>query len=942
MTGDEAYREAAAHVRLTLANQQGVQHSDIEKAVRAALLSIEAFHGRAVASLVDGVALAREIESETAIWQPDFSSLDDADDHQDWLIEQRGEIDWRFWSRYRLYLLDSGLPPQVVRKLDESTDKILGSLESPRREGSWDRRGLVVGHVQAGKTGNYTGLICKAIDAGYRLIVVLAGLHESLRCQTQERIEEGVLGHDARHARASEDVQAARHRVGVGAAAGRYLLPVHSFTSRDGDFTADIAAKIGPLTGGDPVVLVVKKNKSVLQNLIAWCRTAGFADPETGRWFVPDLPLLIIDDEADNASVNTKAAESETLDDGTSVEADPTAINQAIRELLRLHDKSAYVGYTATPFANIFIYEDADHSQFGDDLFPRSFIVRLPPPDNYVGPAKVFGLAASDEAQDAESVEPLGIVCSVGDADGFVLDPKRKDSGIGPLPQSLVRAVHSFVIAGAVRRARGQVTQHNSMLVHVTRFVMVQERVAEALDELVGSMRDRVRYGDGAGAVPIRDELRALWEEDFEPTWKRLADRDRGANVAWSEVELHLTDFLERVTVYKVNGTARDALQYRDHDGDGLAVIAVGGDKLSRGLTLEGLTTSYYLRTSRMYDTLMQMGRWFGYRTGYLDVCRLYTTPELQRWYSHITMANEELNRRFDEMASQGRNPKEFGLLVRTHPDGLLVTARTKMRNAHSMKLDFSGSCPETTAFDFDPSVHLDNGAEVERLLQQLSRGGGGPIAAPKRDGAVWLWPQATGEEVARFLEAFQFSASAYRVNGRLMSRFIQSAIERGELTSWTVAVAGRRVEKAPKTFEIGGIEIGGIVRDARKAFPEVGGFSMKSITSGPDETVDLSAREFEDALQLTRGRLDSGDLKRKSGIKGGPDGIAARRVRPRSRGLLLLYPIVPQVENRPEISVDLDDRHPLFGVAVSFPFTRETPGVDYRVNNVFWTTEQA
>ena len=938
ITSDEAYQEAASHVRLAIARNEAPTLEDIRRAVDASLKFLAEMQGAEVAELVDAVRLARAIESETAIWQPEFSSLEEhGGDHVDWLTDERSAIEFRFWNRYRGFILDSGLPPQVVRKLDESTDRILANLESPRRDGPWDRRGLVVGHVQAGKTGNYAGLICKAIDAGYRLIVVLAGLHESLRCQTQERIEEGILGYDARFGQAGTDEQASRHRVGVGASARSRLLPVHSYTSRDGDFTSTIARRVGPLTGADPVVLVVKKNKSVLENLIAWCRTGGFTDPETGRAVVRDTPLLVIDDEADNASVNTKALDAESSDDGAA-ETDPTTINRLIRQLLRLHDKSAYVGYTATPFANIFIYEDAEHSEYGQDLFPRSFIVRLPPPENYVGPARVFGLAASDETRATEAVEPLGIVRSVRDADGLVLDPKRKDSELGPLPASLLRAVQSFVLAGAVRFARGQSTQHNSMLVHVTRFVMVQDRVAEALEDLVGKMRERARYGDDRAAVPIRDELRALWDEDFVPTYERLDEADRGAPVSWDDVDRNLADFLERVHVYKVNGTAQDALQYRDNDERGLAVIAVGGDKLSRGLTLEGLTVSYYLRTSRMYDTLMQMGRWFGYRPGYLDVCRLYTTPELQRWYSHITMANEELNRRFDEMASQDRNPREFGLLVQTHPDGLLVTASTKMRNAHGMKLDFSGSCPETTAFDSDAEVHRTNAEAVDAFLAEIGRGVA-PEQHRKRE-AVWLWPYASGDEVARFLETFRFSSSAYRVNGALMANFIRSAARHDELVEWCVAVVGRGLAGAPKSFPVGGIKVGGLVREAREDMGEPArGFSVKSITSAPDELLDLSDVELAQAWEMTRERLESGALKRKRGLSGEPDGVSARRARPRSRGLLLLYPIIAEVPAGQEGNVDLGDQ-PLFGLAASFPYTRETKPVDYKVNNVFWTSE--
>src|SRR5262249_42666461 len=188
------------------------------------------------------------------------------------------------------------------------------------------------------------------------------------------------------------------------------------------------------------------------------------------------------------------------------------------------------------------------------------------------------------------------------------------------------------------------------------------------------------------------------------------------------DVAANLPKVASTVTIKLINGSAKDALEYDAARQTGINVIAIGGDKLSRGLTLEGLSVSYYLRASRMYDTLMQMGRWFGYRPGYLDLCRLYTTAELRRWYGAVTAANEELLREFDYMAAIGATPKEFGLRVRNHPDGLLVTARTKLRNARKVYVTFAGTISETIIFRTDEESRKQNQSAAESLISDAAK----------------------------------------------------------------------------------------------------------------------------------------------------------------------------------------------------------------------------
>jgi hypothetical protein len=916
-----------------MANSPHPGQEAVAEAVKGALATIHTIDPDAS---VDGEALRRRLEEQITIFVPKETALEDEGDHLPWLPGQRASIDWRFWDRYRRLLTSQVLPAQAIVRLNDITDDILGRLESPDREGSWDRRGMVVGQVQSGKTANYVGLICKAADAGYRVIVVLAGLHESLRSQTQRRIDEGFLGFDSRNALAFNDSERNR-RIGAGAVVGNSkLLPVFSYTSsrHKGDFQKGVASTVSGQVGSDPVVLVVKKNKTILENLIAWTRTGAFTDPNTGRKVVVDQPLLVIDDEADNASVNTKDIERELDESGELVsESDPATINRLIRTLLDTFAQSAYVGYTATPFANIFIWEDVKHSQYGEDLFPRSFIVRLPAPSNYIGPPQVFGISPAGSG-DADPPTRLPIIRHLDDYEEFVPDKHRKDLVIGPTPPSLRIAIESFVLACAARRARGQIDVDNSMLIHVTRFVDVQSQVVDRVSEELDDMRIRIRMGEGASKETLVNRLKDLWERDFAPTTEAIDDPSAGARLGWNEIEPQLLEAVSRIQVLRINGSSADALEYSEHP-DGLSVIAVGGDKLSRGLTLNGLSVSYYLRASRMYDTLMQMGRWFGYRPGYLDLCRLFTTSELEDWYRDITAANEELLEEFDAMAAAGGTPREYGLRVKKHPAGLLITARAKMRNGQEMELDFSGSPSSTTFFTLDADEQRRNFELADGFVSGLLK----EVGVAPGDRGDHLLGKVPGDQIVDFLEQFRTSSRARRADVRLLGRYIRTALSHDELTEWTVGVINNS-SRAAEGRTLGGLPIGLVRREPeidKGALAVDDAYGIGQLLSPSDEWLDLDEEELVRAEALTKERFDLGITRSKSGKAPKIDAISVRHVRPPTRGLMLLYSLDPDVPRR---YFHLDLKDPWIGFFISFPVSKKSFPVKYQVNNVFWQLE--
>lgn len=891
----------------------GVGATSGESAVRqAAEIAVGAVASQSPDATVDLEALIRELEANVTVVIDGASTLvDDASDHEPWLPDRRASTEWNFTRRYQRFLKEQkGWALATLNQSDALTDEILGLLEDPGRPGRWDRRGMVVGEVQSGKTSNYIEMICKAADAGYKFIVVLTGMTNSLRAQAQLRFDEGFLGWDSR---LHLELDTANKFVGVGTLLGEPPHRAISSTNaaENGDFNRRVANQFNVRMGGDPMIMVVKKNASVLRNLIRWARALSPDGPERP---IANIPTIVIDDEADFASVNTRPVGGD--------DEDPTAINGLIRQLLNAFEKSAYVGYTATPFANIFINHDQTTTGFGADLFPRDFLINLPVPSNHVGPTKVFGLPATPD-EDSEDIQPLPLVRPVADHEDHIPNVHKSGWVVDRLPSSLKSAMRAFILVCATRAARGHDGHHNSMLIHVTRFVHVQGQVAEMVRSELRDLQNRIRYGDGDSSLPIIDELRTMWFDDFAPTSQAVRhlhpDLASGCHeVSWADVESHLVEASQKIQVRVINGAAKDALDYWDQP-DGLSAIAIGGDKLSRGLTLEGLSVSYYLRASRMYDTLLQMGRWFGYRPGYVDLCRLYTTDELRDFYTHITMATAELRQEFDLMAATGMTPRDFGLRVRSHPAGLAITAANKMRNGTPMAVSYSESISETISFE-----RAANKANYDRLSGFITA-----LGAPGHDELRHrVWRDVPGERVAELLEDLRVHPGSRKVRGDYLGRYIRSQNASGGLTTWTVALISNLQGDEPA--QLGGWTVHPVQRAPK---PDRGAsdpvYSIGRLVNPRDEGIDLSPEEWERALHRTEQQYLNQKTRHRDPPTD-PSGPNIRRERSHEKGFLLVYPLQ---ERDPE-------GLPLVGFAASFPRAENDTPVDYVVNTVYWDEE--
>ncbi len=901
-------------------------------------------------------ALVAELSHAASVWTERPAVLSDGR-VQPWWIERKAEIEpMRFWRRYRRYLeQEKNLRDKDLDAVDEQTDAIIDRIQNPAEPGEWDVRGMVVGSVQSGKTANYVGVTTKALDAGYKVVIILAGIHNNLRAQTQERVDEGIVGFDSQR---RLDLDRADYRIGVGKLIMPELGTPPSITpltnsAEKGDFTLG-AQKVNVSLAGGPIILVVKKNQTPLKHILQWLEVAGgqLGHHAAGAR-INNLPLLMIDDEADNASINTKDRPG-AHDEETNI----TKINKLIRLILNRFEQSSYIGYTATPFANIFINPEAERDDEGKDLFPRDFIVNVRPSSRYVGPAKVFGYSR-DLDTGIDGVRPLPIVRAVDDHEESFPAKHKQEHRPENLPATLKEAILSFILTCAARRVRGQRKVHNSMLIHVTRFIGVQKHVKELVDSEFQRVKRAIKYDKADHPVWI--SLRTLWDSDFLPGSDQVRTIERDARLTpllWGEVCAELSVAADKIVVKEIHGESKEALDY-SRQPEGVSLIAVGGNKLSRGLTLEGLSVSYFLRSTRMYDTLMQMGRWFGYRDGYLDLCRLYTTDELRDWFSHIALAEEELKREFDHMVDTRLTPADYGLRVRQHPDGMMVTALNKMAHGESREVTFAGQLVQTAFFARNAKRQQDNARIVERWLSGLS-------AFRSYDDGHLRWT-ASRDQLTSFLNDILAPGFIHEKCSRFgpeLRMFVQAQEQAGGLLEWTVIVpkggqkvaevAGRSVNLT-KRSDVTGAQNYYSLSKANVQEPKHEMLDLEEI----DLTEELAAELFAkleiresaasatplikpgaevDAVRSCIGKKVSKAVEALANVRGhtavGAKRDEMRQLRPAAKGLLLIYPLdtsgVRGLEDAPFV--------PAF--ALSFPATDKARRVLYRVNSV-WIEKQ-
>lgn len=628
----------------------------------------------------------------------------------------------------------------VCVSIKTSTEQIILNVPDPNQLMDFSNLGLVVGYVQSGKTANMAGLIARCIDAGYKIIIVLAGVLNNLRAQTQQRFDRDIIGY------------------GVSGTCINHPVDIIRFTSENlnGDF------KDSPLwlNSTNPNFFVIKKHPLVIEKLKSWLMNK-MKNHDLSR-----TPCIIIDDEADQASINTNY---DKYDDGNKV--DPSRTNKKIRELLNLFPKCVYIGYTATPFANILI--DAEE----EDLYPKDFIAILPEPLGYMGARKIFGLGLTPSILSDEPNEDsdYDVIRYIDESD---LNMLENLPGNSECPSSLTNAIISFILSSACRYLRGHENHHYSMLVHISHKVLNHKMISDIIENEVKFLKNV--FKDRSGTYPeITRKIREIWEFDFIQTSKNISDQIY-INSFEQILEASLM-FIDEIEVLTLHYNSRDNLDFTQKPR---RYIVIGGNKLSRGLTIEGLSVSYFTRTSRTYDTLLQMGRWFGFRNQYDDLTRLYVSEENFNNFKDLARVELELREDLKKYADRKNkvSPKDIFPVIRCHP-ALAVTSQNKMGAGKIQNISYSGSTSETVNFFFNDKEKLKNNQIA--ITNFLIKAG-----APSRckDG-FYYWMDIPSDRILEFLLIYNFSPDSRTVNNTMLTKYILKQNKHSELIKWDIVI---------------------------------------------------------------------------------------------------------------------------------------------------------
>lgn len=865
-----------------------------------------------------------EIEVGIKTYAPNVLAADRQSKY--WLYKLKGTTPRPFFDRYKLYLRQDGFDRKTIDNIEISCEEVLAYCANPRSKVD-KKRGLVVGDVQSGKTANYLGLINLAYDYGYKIVILLAGTTNSLRVQTQKRTDKGVIGAK------SDSIGNSIEYIGVGfSPREHYAVP---FTNQSNDFAKFIQKNLNAAIAdfNKPVVLVVKKNKSILESVSERLQS------ELSEQGLDSKSILIIDDEADNASLNTNKPEKE-----------PTTINRCIRAILNKFPIASYVGYTATPFANIFINPN-DRDPANLDLFPSDFIVQLNAPSTYWGGRRVF-------TGDRETL-PLCLREIKEDEPYFLPVIHDKYIAYLGLADSMKEAIHSFLINNVIRTLRGQEAKHRSMMINITRYNDVQAQIQEEVSTYIGVLTNEIEQ---LSSGPIESfiankNMKAIFDLFTENNFYasiRKGDCEKGyAPITWEQIQDGLYSEIKQISVVLINsrngkmsvkdGEKNKRFDYEDYDATGARVIAIGGMVLSRGLTLEGLMTSYYSRNAGTYDTLLQMCRWFGYRPKYEDLCRVYLTQESVDRFDAVLDAVDDLRQQFEEMERQDKKPKDFGLMVKESPDtldtSLLVTARNKMRASDVVEyhLNYGGVYADTSKLVRDVAVNRHNREAFDSFTAKLD--------------FEEINGRYIASEVSKFFVAdFIRNLKIAYVNRKFDTEGLSSYIENSEVFhEWDVVIATGESTDLP--FFVNNVPLKPAIRSfhvkgTKDTYIRIGGSNNRVMEPGIlNAGLWLTESDRDHILKEKNAQAKNGKKYTSLG--------ASDYLRYRVNPILVVYPIdlnwrntaaekeqlSPQEQKKvADLKLQIkqevgNDREPLIAFAIGFPKKESGVTVTYRAN---------
>ena len=775
------------------------------------------------------------------------------------------------WMKYENRLKRKGYSQEAIKSIRLSVREALQDLDFQTEPGN-PTKGMVVGNVQSGKTGNMAGLMAAAADAGFNFFIVLTGTIENLRQQTEDRLRQDLESGNLHWC---------------------FLNDLRSTKSRGGSKLSSL--NLSP-ESTERYVYVCLKNSKILNNLTSWLRSAP------GK--LHQMKILIIDDEADQASVNTgRSKQTETAiykwikkiafdaGDGHD-EAQPLSVN--------------YIGYTATPYGNLL------NDRSDDSLYPSSFIQTLGVSPEYFGPQQIFGVEENEyfdpesETQSKSKVyEGLEIIRDVPDNDVKDIEAIHRDPWAKQIPNTLRNCLVWFLCGTAALRASDifEPSRPISCLIHTSMKKESHDHLAEAVRNWLDGMMSR--------PDELIDECRRVWQEET----KRFSREDFLAGFSsygrkeqveeYPEFDSFLPQLKELISCrvssieHNVDGNLEffsgihlcvdnsdpnpDPNEHRrlvypepeQIKGKNPAFIVIGGNTLARGLTIEGLISTYFLRTTRQADTLMQMGRWFGYRKNYEMIPRIWMTEKTKRNYVFLSSLDQELRNEIRKLRIRDLSPADYSPGV-MNTTGLKPTGRSKMTSAQICNVSLWGSTKQRVLY----SALKDNQVREMNLFNAFIRDLGDPVSIRnfknKDDqgrNVSYVWKNVEWDEISRFLtEMGQISESPFFTTMNRMCDWIQkNHTDHSELNSWDVILSGNT--KGNRSVETPAGSLYPVSRSARGKDDQI--IDLGSLLTSKDMLLDIDLDLNPGAEQLINNFENSltalSDLRRKTDVADRP-----------------------------------------------------------------------
>ena len=608
--------------------------------------------------------------------------------------------------------------------LEFNSEEILKSLPNPSKTNcDFQIKGLVIGQVQSGKTANIEAVTCRAVDHGYRMIIVLSGRTNDLRHQTQKRFDVEVIENES----LSKKERWAR------------------LTTLEKDY--DSGSTDGIDTNPEkPKIAIIKKNVSVLKKLLKDINKLG----------IENHPTLIIDDECDDASIDTNYRK---------LDLDPTSTNQKIRDLIQSFKKVVYIGFSATPFANVFI--DVNESE---DLYPKDFIYLLETPKDYTG---------AEELEKNQQKIFIDVDVEGEDENYF---------------KSLKDSIYTFIISCAICKDLKIDLKNYSMLIHPSRLKIDHAVYEDKVKEIVNHMKNYAKR-----PREFIKHVETRFKEIFSSNFSEYTDKD------FEHYLEHIQSFIEKADVHTINSDTDDR-SFLDYDDKGKVCILIGGDILSRGLTIDGLLTSFFTRGAKKpnYDTLIQMQRWCGFRKEYLKFTRIYTTEKIKNHLLDLVFIEREFRKDVREIYDKNleQTPLDIQPMIRNH-QSMNIVNRTK-EGASLEKISRNARFIKFHTLSFSKEF-LENNIQV---FKEWIKDKDLPTTRNTYEGSL------NKEEIRRFIESYKCSGEKRR--GKTLSERILSYIDRYHSNSdddWDIIVHNPQEIKDPSVYSIGALSVNKVRR---------------------------------------------------------------------------------------------------------------------------------